>query len=99
MRKKVFICSPFRGDVTKNGIKAAGYCRKAYEEGYLPFAPHLFFPQFLNEGSLVERADGIAMGMTFLKECDEVSRRIIRRFCRKRRCCNGKTCTFICIFL
>lgn len=72
MRKKVFICSPFRGDETKNSMRAAGYCRKAYEEGYLPFAPHLFFPQFLNEGSLAERADGIAMGMIFLKECDEV---------------------------
>lgn len=72
MRKKVFICNPFRGDEAGNSVRAANYCRKAYEEGYLPFAPHLFFPQFLNEGSLKERADGIAMGMALLKECAEV---------------------------
>ena len=61
MRKKIFICSPFRGDVEGNSAKAAGYCRRAYEEGNLPIAPHLLFPQFLKEDSLKERADGIAM--------------------------------------
>ena len=39
MRKKIFICSPFRGDVEGNSAKAAGYCRRAYEEGNLPIAP------------------------------------------------------------
>lgn len=71
-RKKVFICSPFRGDVEGNSVKAAGYCRRAYEEGGLPVAPHLLFPQFLNEGSLKERADGISMGLELLLGCDEV---------------------------
>ena len=72
MRKKIFICSPFRGDVEGNSAKAAGYCRKAYEEGNLPIAPHLLFPQFLKEDSLKERADGIAMGMELLLGCDEM---------------------------
>ena len=71
-RKKVFICSPFRGDAARNSIKAAVYCRKAYEEGHLPIAPHLLFPQFLNEDSLKERADGISMGLELLLGCDEV---------------------------
>lgn len=70
--KKVFICSPFRGDVTRNSKKAAGYCRLAYEEGALPIAPHLLFPQFLDENSLKERADGISMGLELMQECDEV---------------------------
>lgn len=70
--KKVFICSPFRGDVEKNSLRAVGYCRQAYEEGCLPIAPHLLFPQFLNEDSLKERADGISMGMELLLSCDEV---------------------------
>ena len=72
MRKKIFICSPFRGDVEGNSEKAAGYCRRAYEEGHLPIAPHLLFPQFLNEDSLKERADGISMGMELLLDCDEI---------------------------
>lgn len=71
-RKKVFICSPFRGDVAGNSVKAAGYCRRAYEEGHLPIAVHLLFPQFLNEDSLKERADGIAMGLELLLDCGEI---------------------------
>jgi len=72
MRKKIFICSPFRGDAEGNSAKAAEYCRRAYEEGHLPIAPHLLFPKFLNEDSLEERADGIAMGLELLLGCDEM---------------------------
>ncbi len=59
MRKKVFICSPFRGDMEGNARKAAAYCRMACEQGFLPVAPHLLFPQFLNEGIEEERRLGI----------------------------------------
>ena len=72
MRKKVFICSPFRGDKEGNAGKAAAYSRRAVEEGYLPIAPHLLFPQFLNEGIEEERRLGIAMGLELLDGCDEV---------------------------
>ena len=72
MRKKVFICSPFRGDMEGNARKAAAYCRMACEQGFLPVAPHLLFPQFLNEGIEEERQLGIAMGMELLALCDEV---------------------------
>ncbi len=72
MRKKVFICSPFRGDMEGNARRAAAYSRMACEEGYLPIAPHLLFPQFLNEGIEEERRLGIAMGMELLALCDEV---------------------------
>ena len=50
MRKKVFIGSPFCGNMEGNARKAAAYSRMACEEGHLPIAPHLLFPQFLNEG-------------------------------------------------
>ena len=72
MRKKVFICSPFRGDMEGNARKAAAYSRMACEEGHLPIAPHLLFPQFLNEGIEEERRLGITMGMELLALCDEV---------------------------
>ena len=72
MRKKVFICSPFRGDMEGNARKAAVYCRMACEQGYLPIAPHLLFPQFLNEGIEAERQLGISMGLELLLCCDEI---------------------------
>ncbi|HIU77587.1 MAG TPA: hypothetical protein IAC62_16990 [Candidatus Pelethocola excrementipullorum] len=70
--KKVFISSPFRGDVEGNTKKARAYSRVAYEEGCIPVAPHLLFPQFLNENDERERASGIAMGLELLFDCDEV---------------------------
>lgn len=72
MRKKVFICSPFRGDMEGNARKAAVYCRMACEKGCLSIAPHLLFPQFLNEGIEAERQLGISMGMELLLDCEEV---------------------------
>ena len=74
MRKKVFIGSPFCGNMEGNARKAAAYSRMACEEGHLPIAPHLLFPQFLNEGGGVEeeRRLGISMGMELLQICDEV---------------------------
>ena len=47
-RKKVFICSPFRGDMEGNARTAAVYSRMACDLGYLPIAPHLLFPQLLD---------------------------------------------------
>ena len=44
----------------------------ACEQGYLPIAPHLLFPQFLNEGVGAERQLGISMGLELLLCCDEV---------------------------
>jgi hypothetical protein len=72
MRKKVFICSPFCGDMEGNARKAATYSRMACEQGFLPVAPHLLFPQFLNEGIEEDRRLGISMGMELLALCDEV---------------------------
>lgn len=71
-RKKVFICSPFRGDRQGNAERATGYSRMAYEKGYLPIAPHLLFPQFLDDGKEEERQVGIQMGLDLLSYCDEV---------------------------
>ena len=48
--KKVFICSPYRGDIEKNVEKARYYSRMAAVCGYCPITPHLFFPQFLKDG-------------------------------------------------
>lgn len=43
-----------------------------YKCGHLPFAPHLFFPQFLSEDIKRERDDRIKLGLKILEMCDEI---------------------------
>lgn len=69
---KVFICSPFACDTVRNIIRAQGYCRKAVAEGHVPCAPHLYFPQFLDDEDSQEREKGMAMGLSWLSHCDEM---------------------------
>jgi len=70
--KKVFICSPYRGNIENNINKVKYYCKDIFEQGYLPIAPHLYFPQFLDDDNDYERKSGILMGKELLSECDEI---------------------------
>ena len=70
--KKVFICSNYRGDVEANVDNAIHWCKEATNQGYLPIAPHLYFPQFLNDDIPSERESGIAWGIDILNDCDEL---------------------------
>ena len=75
MRKKlVYICSPCRGDMEKNIIKAKDYCREAVElwPDVIPIAPHVYFTQFLDDTIEAERAVGMDMGIALLDMCDEL---------------------------
>ena len=47
-------------------------CRMAVDAGYIPFAPHLLFTQFLDDNDPAQRKLGIAMGLQFMSLCDEV---------------------------
>ena len=69
---KVFICSPFSGDIEVNLCNARTYARKAALLGHVPFAPHLLFPQFLDDSLPEERQLGIRLGLLQLAECDEL---------------------------
>lgn len=71
-RPLVFICSPFAGDIKRNVAAARQYCRFAVSKGNIPFAPHLLFPQFLNDGNLYDRETGMVMGLAMLTKCAEV---------------------------
>jgi len=68
----VFICSPYASDPDGNTIKARDYSRFAACHGYIPFAPHLLFPQFLDDTDETERALGLHFGRAFLPKCAEV---------------------------
>ena len=61
--KRVFICSPLKGNIEKNLQNAATYCRFAFDKGFVPWAPHLYFLQFLNDSVKEERAAGMRYGM------------------------------------
>ena len=70
--QKVFICSPFAGDMESNVEKALRYCRFALGKGKLPIAPHCYFPRFMDDGNPAERELGIFFGLRLLHECREV---------------------------
>ena len=69
-RPLVYICSRFAGDVPGNTEKAKEYSRFAVDNGAIPVAPHLLFPQFMDEGT--ERDLALFMGMVLLCRCAEI---------------------------
>ena len=71
-RKVVYICSPYSGDVDKNIKNAYAYCRNVIKNGCIPIAPHLFFPQFLNDDNPEERELALSMNKELILRCDEV---------------------------
>ena len=70
--KRIFLCSRYTGDTAHNEAVAQRLCRKVIQAGHAPFAPHLLYPQFLNDGDPTERELGIACGLAFMEVCDEV---------------------------
>lgn len=71
-RPLVFICSPFSGDTERNTRRAQGYCRFAVSKNCIPIAPHLLFPQFMEEDDPEQRRLGIFFGLVLQKKCKEV---------------------------
>lgn len=71
-RPIVYICSPYSGEVEKNVVAARRYCRFAVNQGYIPFAPHLLFPQFLDDSDETERELGLLFGNALMSKCTEV---------------------------
>ncbi len=71
-RPVVYICSPFSGDVAANQKKARKYCRFAVDKGYIPLAPHLLFPQFMDDDNPNERDLAMSMDAVLLARCAEL---------------------------
>ena len=69
-RPLVYICSPYAGDIEKNTYRARAFSRFAEEKKYIPIAPHLLCPQYLNEET--ERWLGLKMGIVFMGKCEEI---------------------------
>ena len=68
----VFICSPYAGDIQNNTIKTRRYLKFAADHCAIPFAPHLLYPQILDESNAAQRELGLFFGMVWLCKCDEL---------------------------
>ena len=72
-RPIVYICSPYSGANKEQNISnAQRYCRFAVDSGYLPIAPHLFFPQFMDDGNGRDHNTAMFMNMVLMSKCAEV---------------------------
>lgn len=71
-RPMVYICSPLSGNIAANQRSARRYCRFAVDGGYIPLAPHLYFPQFMDDGSGAERDLALFMDIVLLSKCDQL---------------------------
>ena len=71
-RPLVYICSPFAGEIEYNLSRARGYCRLAVSKGCIPLAPHLLFPQFMDDDDQEQRKLGLFFALVLLGKCDEI---------------------------
>lgn len=71
-KKLAYIASPYAGDIEANVEFAREACRYAVFQGVIPFAPHLLYPQVLDDTVPEERELGTMMGIRMLKLCGEL---------------------------
>ena len=71
-RPVVYVCSPFSGNLESNIENTRRYCRFAVDSGFVPFAPHLLFPQFMYDEVPEERELALFMGIVMLTKCAEL---------------------------
>ena len=71
-RPMVYICSPLSGNISANQRNARRYCRFAVDSSCIPLAPHLYFPQFMDDGDVAERYLALFMDLVLLSKCDQL---------------------------
>lgn len=71
-RPLVYICSPYSGNVDFNVTNTRIYCKYAVDNKCIPIAPHLLFPQFMNDEEPTDRELAMFMNMVLLSKCEEL---------------------------
>ena len=71
-RPIVFISSPYAGNVKANVEAAKRYCRFAITKHCIPIAPHLLYPQVLDDSDPAQRKLGLFMAIALLTKCAEL---------------------------
>ena len=69
--KRVYLCSPLRGDVTANLVRVREVARQVALAGDCPIVPHELV-HVLDDGDQQEREIALRCGLALLEVCDEV---------------------------
>ena len=69
-RPLVYICSPYSGDTEANVELARQFCGFAVGAGKIPFAPHLLFPQFMDDADFDQRELAMFFNRVLLAKCE-----------------------------
>ena len=69
-RPLVYICSPYSGDVEANVVLARRFSAFAVSARQIPLAPHLHYPQFMDETDPDARELAMFMGRILLPKCE-----------------------------
>ncbi len=93
-RPLIYIASPFSGDINYNTEQARKYCQYAVENGNIPLAPHLLYPQFMDDSDKAQRELGLRFALILLTKCDElwvfgdrISKGMSREIIKAKKCC------------
>ena len=72
----VYVCSPFAADkehtVEEHRDFTIEYCRRVIDQGHMPVASHLLYPQILNDSNPTERQLGLDFGLKLISLCDQL---------------------------
>ena len=68
----VFVCSPYSGEVDKNVIVSRQICQLAFDCNCHPFAPHLIYPDILDDSNDEDRKKGIDSGIAIMSLCSVI---------------------------
>jgi len=73
---RVIIATPYKGKTESEIIANVEYARQAMMDsirrGESPFAPHLLYPQVLDDGIRVQREMGMACGLNWIHAADNL---------------------------
>jgi len=70
---RVFVASPFSGDIGRNRTYLLDALRDSLNRGEAPFAPHALYPSVLDDGVPAQRAQGMGAGRAWLASADLVA--------------------------
>ena len=72
-RPVVYICSPYSQSCINDNIEnARRYSRFAVDRHYIPIAPHLLFPQFMDDTLGEDRQTAMFMDLVLLTKCSQL---------------------------
>lgn len=71
-RPIVYVCSPYAGNTERNTANARRFCRFVVDSGGIPIAPHLLFPQFMDDSNEHDHELAMFMNMALMSKCAEV---------------------------